>query len=581
MKKSLFSLLSFLFLSLGFSFALPSKFEITITPSFKVNEYVDLTIKAVTADGKTDTSYKGQDISIDITDEAGKAITSADVVLPSNGYGFFEASDLWVKIYSKGLALKKPGKYMVSVADVFNTSIKGSTGFVVLGDATTPNMGIIKVTSPTANSTESNPMITIIGSTTNPNTPLSIMIDEKKLKEGVSDSNGGFSIAVSGLTPGSHKLIVNWLDLSNTVIATSGPIPFTIAGQATGEISATLEIQPSKTVKLNSMVKFIITTNPSVTAVTLALGNGTPQPTNKVSDGKFEKEMQMATVGSFPITLEATAGISNKKFPNIDTIMVGDEVRKILSLNGSLESDGSKANLSRTYTGTINFFKLQYGTERNDMKLSLTTTKAEWQILLVEPGKIYYAQVFPIDQAAVVNGDPSQIIELKAKSVCGNGKIETWEECDDGNLSDGDSCSIECKTSFTAPTEPTVPTCNPPSGIKLKTKKIWTQYYLYRWSVPWAQKYMVYRKDSQPSSLSAVWELSLVGETTETQFAYPFDPQASSDQYAWYAVQAVCQDWQQKIVDSIKKVKVGPRETLLVLLLVMSLLMYGFMRQKS
>lgn len=76
-------------------------------------------------------------------------------------------------------------------------------------------------------------------------------------------------------------------------------------------------------------------------------------------------------------------------------------------------------------------------------------------------------------------------------------------------------------------------------------------------------------------------ELSLVGETTETMFEYPFDPKASSDQYAWYAVQAVCVDGDTKILDSIKKVKVGPRETLMVLLLVMSVLMYGFMRNSK
>jgi hypothetical protein len=70
----------------------------------------------------------------------------------------------------------------------------------------------------------------------------------------------------------------------------------------------------------------------------------------------------------------------------------------------------------------------------------------------------------------------------------------------------------------------------------------------------------------------------MVGETVETMFEYPFDPKASSDQYAWYAVQAVCVDGDTKILDSIKKVKVGPRETLIVLLLVMSVLMYGFMR---
>ena len=30
-------------------------------------------------------------------------------------------------------------------------------------------------------------------------------------------------------------------------------------------------------------------------------------------------------------------------------------------------------------------------------------------------------------------------------AICGNGKVETWEECDDGNVKDGDGCSKACK----------------------------------------------------------------------------------------------------------------------------------------
>lgn len=73
---------------------MPAKFEVMLNESFKVNEYVDLTIKAIGANGQVDTTYKGQDISIDIEDEQGKTVASADVVLPSNGYGYFEAADL-------------------------------------------------------------------------------------------------------------------------------------------------------------------------------------------------------------------------------------------------------------------------------------------------------------------------------------------------------------------------------------------------------------------------------------------------------------------------------------------------------
>ena len=59
-----------------------------------INEYVDITIKAIGSNGQVDTSYKGQDISIDVEDSAGKTVATADIVLPSNGYGYFEAADL-------------------------------------------------------------------------------------------------------------------------------------------------------------------------------------------------------------------------------------------------------------------------------------------------------------------------------------------------------------------------------------------------------------------------------------------------------------------------------------------------------
>lgn len=108
------------------------------------------------------------------------------------------------------------------------------------------------------------------------------MVDNTKIKEGISDAQGGFSIAVSGLQPGDHSLVVNGLDLANTVIATSGPIPFKIAAADSGELNATLDIQPAKSVTVNTLVKFIITTKETVTSATIAVGNASPQPTTKV-----------------------------------------------------------------------------------------------------------------------------------------------------------------------------------------------------------------------------------------------------------------------------------------------------------
>ncbi|MDP3026579.1 MAG: MopE-related protein [Nanoarchaeota archaeon] len=51
------------------------------------------------------------------------------------------------------------------------------------------------------------------------------------------------------------------------------------------------------------------------------------------------------------------------------------------------------------------------------------------------------------DDGNLINGDGcSSICKLETAVVCGNNKTELGEECDDGNLIDDDGCSSECKT---------------------------------------------------------------------------------------------------------------------------------------
>ncbi|MCW5804055.1 MAG: DUF4215 domain-containing protein [Deltaproteobacteria bacterium] len=42
--------------------------------------------------------------------------------------------------------------------------------------------------------------------------------------------------------------------------------------------------------------------------------------------------------------------------------------------------------------------------------------------------------------------DPVDIIDSAPKAVCGNGQLESPEQCDDGNTADGDGCSSTCTT---------------------------------------------------------------------------------------------------------------------------------------
>jgi hypothetical protein len=113
-------------------------------------------------------------------------------------------------------------------------------------------------------------------------------------------------------------------------------------------------------------------------------------------------------------------------------------------------------------------------------------------------------------------------------------------------------------------------------GIELFTEKVWDNYYLKREPVENASNYTVYRSDTPTDRISA---MEKVWETTTTQFQYMFDRYADTETFAYYAVQAECDNGESLQVWSIQEVEVGPMDTILIVILTSLLiyLMYMFM----
>ena len=66
-----------------------------------------------------------------------------------------------------------------------------------------------------------------------------------------------------------------------------------------------------------------------------------------------------------------------------------------------------------------------------------------------------------------------------ANPICGNGKIDTGETCDDGNLVDGDGCPQTCVIGACAAptgTTPVTVTVTPPTGATLSAFTVWLEY---------------------------------------------------------------------------------------------------------
>jgi hypothetical protein len=78
-------------------------------------------------------------------------------------------------------------------------------------------------------------------------------------------------------------------------------------------------------------------------------------------------------------------------------------------------------------------------------------------------------------------------------------------------------------------------------------------YYLTWEPVVNAKEYIIYRADQ---AVQSTQQMAVVGKTQQTMFEYPFDPYADTDKWAWYAVEAVCIDNEQRQVGDMTQVKV-------------------------
>ncbi len=576
--------------------AAPVRFDVKVTPSpFKASEFADVTVKALDENGNVDATYNG-DIWIEVE---GFDYTDPDIALPGNGIAFFEAADQGVKIFSKGLTIKKGGQYTLTVADVYDTNLKGSVKFDVLG--TTPNAQTagITVTSPLSGSTETKDSISVVGTTTFPTTPVTVLLDGVSIEEGVTDAQGAFTVYIQGISPGPHTLTVNALDLEDKVVGTSGPIPFTYQGES--GLFMGLDIEPSKEAMIGEKLTFTIHTAPTVTSAMLIFNGGEEVPAQKVETGLFRKQMSFDQAAILPIDITLGVGATPTSFKNVDAITIKDEVRKILTVDYTADPTKNKVDMTWTYAGKVDYFKIKYGTNKDTMRLSLTTSEPKWALILADAKATYYAQVFPVDENGAVNGEPSVIVEIPpmqgvdSNPICGNNKIETGEACDDGNTINNDGCSFSCMVEVVLPAicgnrivesgeacddgnvinndgcssmctleqlAPEKPTCYPET-IELRVKKMADKYYLVWDPVEHAASYIVYRADQSVSSTS---QMSVVATTKETMFEYPFDKMSKVDKWAWYAVEAVCENNDQKQVGDMQKVKVGPEKTLLLVL---------------
>lgn len=508
----------------------PDAFIVDITPSsFEPNSPVDMTIKAVKGNGQVVSTYEG-DVYIDVI----WSLDSNEYVVPSDHLYTFAPQDQWVKLFSKGLIIKKAGTYTVQVSDIINDSVKGEKTIIV-GNVTTTALKSITIDSPVTAGIEKNPMINILWSSTElPNSPFQIWINNIAVSQGITDANGWFNAYASGLTEGTNTLQVKILDIKNTVLGESKLITFAYAPIADGVYNS-IQILPSTKIAQGTKVTFIVSTNDAVSSAELILSNGASSvPMEKDSPWVFKKEIVIDTAWEIEASVNLIINGQTKSYNWVATLTSekSTSIGKVRIFWDPITK--SRLNITWETIWEAAQYKILYGTGEWNLLQSVIVNKKEIVVDNLLTGQSYFFKIIPLDANGAEAGMASAIIEGKA-----------WE-----NTQWGVACVVK--------------------WIIVSDVIIWDKHYLIWSGVVNVVKYVIYRSDFETTDVS---KMNKIAEVADTRFEYPFNKNAKKERFEFFVVEAVCSDGNGVIIDNVKKVNTGPVENIL-LFVVLTLFFY-------
>ena len=557
MKRLLASSLMITFFGVTFAVS-PDAFQIEVSPSsFAVNQAVDFTIKAI-KNKQVMKNYTGMVfMSVDgIAKDSASKLKLTDATISNGGILEMGLADQWVKKYTKGLLITKPGNFTVSVADFTQDTISWSTTVMVSSDFKT-ELRNIQILSPSAWSEENQSTINVMATAdTLPNARVQILLNDALAKETTTDANGLINDTISGLKVGTNVLQIKALSVTNEQVGSSEKLVFTYQGQSDNLLKS-FTATPNQNLKVWNKVRFELTTEDNVSSAKLIFPDNKEYPLDKEKDGLFSKELMLTQTGSLDVASELSAGPTlSKKYDKMLTLEVADntqiwevKIQALTTLAGAIQLDWKVIGWSSPA------YAIQYGLTKDDLAGTAITKETTATLSGFTYGKDYFFKIQPLNIQNIADGLPSDVLEFTMP-------IASWTGPNQTALS---ASGLEM-----TPDHPTaaLPTCVV-KNIKVSTQKIGNKYYLVRNKIENATKYLVYKSDFADNS-----DKSFLGETELTRFEYPFDKTSKEDVYAYYTVEALCADGNKAVLTEAQKVKVGPVEDMM---LILTLTMLGYL----
>lgn len=512
-----------LFTLVAFAFATnPEAFYVEVNPSsFSVWEAVDMTVSAINKDW---TTVKDFDWDIFILVEK---LSMNDYTTPGDGIYTFTASDQWVKLFSKWLKINKAWTYKIVVTVLWDLSesIRWEAT-VIVGDwnNSSNNQHSINITYPTSWSTESRTSINVMwNSTTLPNSPVEIFLNKSMVASGYTDSQWSFNVYISWLRSGENEIQAKIVDVNDIILWESDVIIVKYTTPADG-IFNSISISPSHSVKQWDKISIELNTSEWVSSAELLFDNGDTYPMDRISAWKFSKDITLQKYGVFRISVSLMVNGTKKTYENVDSLDVAEHIWVYNVTFSSTGVDGTSIIMTWEQVWNAPKYNILYGTQRDNLQKNVIVSSTGVLVDNLQPRSKYYFQIIPMDAESHASWTPSDIFEYNPDTVYA-------------------ACVIQ--------------------WITVKSEKIWDKFFLVWDKVDNAVSYQVFRSDwKDMSSKTMVWE------TTDTRFEYYFNPDAESDQYAYYQIQATCADGSNAIIDDVEKVKVWPFENIIIIFVI-------------
>lgn len=550
MKKLLGLLISFLAVcsTWVFGIEMPDSFQVEVKPSsFGVNQPVDVTIKAI-KNNQIMKNYVGDFYMTIIGKSDGKELVLGDDYnLPSYGLGSFTLTDQGVKTFSKGLKISKPGSFLLSIEDMGISSKKLWSATLIVTSEQESTVRNISILSPTPWAQENKSTLDILARAPElTNARMQILLNDLLVKEWTSDASGLLSETIDGLKVGTNYFQIKALSIAGETVGISDKIIFTYTPQ-TDQLFKDITANPNSDVKLGDKVHFEVFTDEGVSSAKLVLTGNKEYPLDKEKDWLFSKDIQMTISGDVVVSLELSAGLENKKnYENIYQFVVKDNTKIGQTQIIAKKNIPWTLELNWEVLGAqSDFYAIKYGLERDSLPGMIVTTGTNALLSGLTYGREYFFQIYATTADQRPQGLPSEIFAYTmpiAEGKAPEADLLTWTVLDSQH-----------------PSAPKLPSCIV-KNIKLTTEKIGKKYYLIWKPSKNVTKYLVYKSDFEDGT-----NKTFLGETELPRFEYPFDASSEENVYAYYTVEAICDDGTVLSVADAKKVQVGPLEDMLLI----------------